>query len=201
MAEASKLVALVFEEAGEITVQPGSAVGAGSAALMDAHPEDAEAALKEIAARAKGAGVELKDAVIAYKASDGRIKIRQAKDLTVGKGAGRGGLLGLLVGLIFGGPLVGALLGLGIGAIVGRRVDHGLDDGFIRDLGKSLQPRHSLLLLLIDQDLTPEGMAYLRSFNSELYITDMTTEGEDAVGRAAQDEAIAQAIEAEFAEN
>jgi uncharacterized membrane protein len=201
MGNDSKLVALVFQETSEFTVQPGFFVGGGGqVAAADAQPNNAEAALKEIEKRAKEAGVELKDAVIAFKASDGRIKIRQAKDLTVGKGAGRGGLLGLLVGLVLGGPLVGALLGLGIGAIVGRRVDHGLDDEFIKRLGKSLKPKDSVLLLLIDQELSPEGKAYLESFNAELHITDFSAEAEEAMSKAAEDEAIARALKAEFAE-
>jgi uncharacterized membrane protein len=167
--------------------------------MADAQPDHAEAALKEIERRAKEAGVELKDAVIAFKASDGRIKIKQTKDLTTGKGAGRGGILGLIVGLIFGGPLVGALLGLGIGAVWGRR-DHGLDNEFIKTIAKSLKPKDSVLLLLIDQELKPEGIAYLESFNAELHITDFSAEAEEAVSKAAEDEAIAEAVEAEFAE-
>lgn len=200
MSNDSKLVALVFTEVGQLAARQGSAVSEqGTGALIDVQPDNAIDALKEIKARAKEAGVELKDAVIAFKASDGRVKIKQTKDLTVGKGAGRGGLLGLVVGLIFGGPLVGALLGLGIGAIVGRR-DHGLDDDFIRGLGKSLKPGDSVLLLLIDQELKPEGVAYLESFNAELHITNFDAQAEEAVSRAAEDEAIAGAVEAEFAE-
>lgn len=201
MSKDSKLVALVFTEAGQLAARQGSVASeTGAGALIDVQPDSALDALKEIQNRAKEAGVELKDAVVAFKASDGRVKIKQTKDLTTGKGAGRGGLLGLVVGLIFGGPLVGALLGLGIGAIVGRR-DHGLDDGFIRGLGKSLKPGDSVLLLLIDQELKPDGVAYLESFNAELHITDFDAESEKAVGKAAEDEAIAGAVEAEFAED
>ena len=44
MGNDSKLVALVFTEAGELTVAPGSAVVAGSAAVTDVYPTNAEAA-------------------------------------------------------------------------------------------------------------------------------------------------------------
>ena len=196
----SKLVALVFTEVGQLAARQGSVASqTGAGVLIDVQPDNAVDALKEIQARAKDAGVELKDAVIAFKTSDGRVKIKQTKELTVSQGASRGGLLGLIVGLIFGGPLVGALLGLGIGAIIGRR-DHGLDDDFIRGLGKSLKPGDSVLLLLIDQELKPEGVAYLESFNATLHITDFDAESEQAVSRAAKNEAIAGAVEAEFAE-
>ena len=198
MSKSGRLVALVFEETDQVTVyrQP-TAEGAGPA-FRDPDPRQAAAALEEIQKKAKEAGVELKDAVIAFKSGDGRIKIKQTKDLTTGKGAGRGGFWGLLVGLIFGGPLLGALLGLGLGAIIGRRVDHGLDDEFIRKVGKALKPTNSALLLLIDKELTKEGIAYLESFNAELYMTDISEEAEEAVSKAGEDEAIAQAVEAEF---
>jgi hypothetical protein len=66
-------------------------------------------------------------------------------------------------------------------------------------VGKSLKPKDSVLLLLIDQELRPEGVAYLESFNAELHISDFSAEAEEAVGKAAKDEAIAGAVEAEFA--
>jgi uncharacterized membrane protein len=201
MNKTGKLVALVFEETDLDAVRSlpmEQEVGVG-VAVQDPVPHQASAALEEIQKKAKEAGVELKDAVITFKRRSGRIKIVQTKDLTAGKGAGRGGFWGLLVGLIFGGPLLGALVGLGLGAIIGRRVDHGLDDEFIRKVGKSLKATNSALLLLIDKELTEEGIAYLESFNAELYITDISEEAEEAVSKAAEDEAIAQAVEAEFA--
>ena len=199
MAEARKLVALIFEESSDIALQAASpAAEGGGGVLMDAHPQQALAALKEIEKKAEDADLALLDAVIAFRTKDGRVKIEQTKDMTAGKGAGRGGLLGLLVGLIFGGPLLGALFGLGLGALLGGRVDHGLDDEFIRDVGKSLRAGNSALLLLIDRDLKEEGMAYLKSFNARLFVTGMSQETEEAVTKAAEHDAIAQAIDAQF---
>lgn len=71
------------------------------------------AALQEIQKKAKEADFELKDAVIALKTRDCRIKIKQGQDLTTGKAAGRGGVLGLVVGLVLSGPILGAPAGLG----------------------------------------------------------------------------------------
>ena len=142
--------------------------------------------------------VALNDAVIAFKTADRRVKVQETKDLTTGKGAGRGTLMGFLVGLIFGGPLIGALGGLAIGALVGKRTDRGLDDDFVKMVSKKLEPGKSALLLLIDREPSPEGMSYLHSFNAELFVTDMSREAEAAASQAAEDEAIVQAIQAEF---
>ena len=198
MSEAGKLVALIFKETADGGVIASRLQQGEGVAVSDPDPHKAIAALEEIRQRAKEAGVELKDAVIAFRRRDGRIKIQQTRDLTTGKGAGRGGLLGLLVGLVFGGPLLGALLGLGIGALIGKRTDHGLDDEFIGNVSQSLKPTDSALLLLIDQELTQAGMEYLRSFDAELYVTDISEEAHAAVSRVAEDKAISQAEDAEF---
>lgn len=198
MSEAGQLVVLIFQETADGGVIASPLQQGVGVAVSDPDPHNAVAALEEIRQRAKEARVELKDAVIALKRRDGRIKIRQTKDLTTGKGAGRGGLLGFLVGIVFGGPLLGALLGLGIGALIGKRTDHGLDDEFIGKVGKALKPTDSALLLLIAQELTKEGMDYLRSFNAELYVTDISAETHAAVSKVAEDEAIARAVDAEF---
>ena len=198
MSRIKELVVLIFDETAQSAVYEERMQSGSGVAVRDPDPHNAVAALEEIQKRAEQAGVGLEDAVIAFKKRDGRIKIKQTSGLTTGKGAGRGGFLGLLVGLVFGGPLLGALLGLGLGAILGRRADHGLDDEFIRKVSKSLKPTNSALLLLLDTELTEEGTAYLQSFNAELHTTELSEHTAQAVSQAAEDEAIAQAVETEF---
>ena len=198
MGETNKLVALIFQEGARVGVYQQAAEQGQGVAVTIAEPHLAAAALDEIEKRAKDAGVEIKDAVIAFKTDEGRIKIRQTKDMTTGKGARRGGFWGLVVGLVLGGPLFGALAGLGLGAIAGRRIDHGLDDEFIRQVSRSLKPRTSALLVLIDEEHAEGAIAYLKSFNAEMHVADISKEAEEAIDEAAENETIAQAVEAEF---
>ena len=198
MSETNKLVALIFQEAARTGVYDQRAEQGQGVAIAIAEPYLAQAALDEIEKKAKEAGVEIKDAVIAFKTDEGRIKIRQTKDMTTGKGSRRGGFWGLVVGLILGGPLFGVLAGLGLGAIAGRRIDHGLDDEFISQVSRSLKPRTSALLVLIDQEHAERAIAYLKSFDAEMHVADISKEAEEAIDEVAGDEAIAQAVEAEF---
>jgi uncharacterized membrane protein len=198
VSEMNKSVALIFQEAGQGGVYEQRAVQGQGVAVDIAEPYLAMAALDEIEKKAKAAGVDVKDAVIAFKTGEGRIKIRQTKDMTSGKGARRGGFWGLLVGLILGGPLLGALAGLGLGAIAGRRIDHGLDDDFVSQVSRSLKPSTSALLVLIDQEHAEKAPAYLKSFDVEMHVADMSQETEEALGQAAEDEAVAEAVQAEF---
>lgn len=198
MGETNKLVALIFKEAARVGLYQAEAERGQGAAVTIADPHLAMAALDEIEKKAKEAGVEIKDAVIAFKTGEGRIKIRQTKDMTTGKGARRGGFWGLVVGFVLGGPVLGVLAGLGLGAIAGRRIDHGLDDEFISKVSKSLKPGTSALLVLIDEEHAEGAIAYLKSFNAEMHVSDISKEAEEAIDEVAGDEAIAQAVEAEF---
>ena len=64
--------------------------------------------------------VSLDDAVIAVKKPDGKVKLHQMYNLTLG-GAVSGGLWGTLIGLIFLNPLLGLVMGAGAGAVAQRR--------------------------------------------------------------------------------
>lgn len=198
MTEKSTLVALVFAEERKAGTYTSAHDAANVGTVQDVYPVKAEAALKEIDRTAKAAGVDLKDTVLAFRTPDNRVKVRQIKDLTTGKGAGRGTLMGFLVGLLFGGPLIGALGGLAIGAIIGKRTDRGLDDDFVSNVSHKLRPGSSVLLLLIDRELTKEGIDYLQSFGAEFHMTDMSREAEDAASQAAEDEAISAAMQEEI---
>ena len=201
MSGTSRLVALIFEEEVRkvqslpLSAQQGTEVGQ---VVVGESPDKALAGWREIRQKAKDADVELEDAVLIYKTTDGQTEIRQFKELTGGKGAARGAFWGLLAGLIFGGPVAGVLWGLGIGAVYGKAVDHGIDNKFLRDAGRALRPAHSAILMLI-QDQDYEGaMAYLKTFDARIYESEFSQEAEKATQKAAENPEIARAVEAEF---
>ena len=84
--------------------------------------------------------IDLEDAVVAVKQSDGKIKLNQAYNLTAA-GAIGGSFWGALVGLIFLNPLFGAAVGAGAGAISGALSDVGINDNFMKDLAGAQQVR------------------------------------------------------------
>lgn len=197
-----KLVALTFEELNENRAAWESVHGSwapetGELPIGD-EPEQAGSILKYIEKKAKEAGVKLEDAVVVYKTKSGDVKIKQTKDITLGKGAGRGAFWGLLIGLLFGGPLGGVLWGLGIGAIYGRVVDHGVDDKFIQDVGDALKPSTSALLILIREEDYDDALAYLKTFDAKIYEAELGEEAEEAVVKAAENPEIAKAVDVEF---
>lgn len=98
--------------------------------------------------------ITLDDAVVVRSNADGKVKLDQALNLT-GAGAASGALWGSLIGLLFFAPLLGAAVGAAGGALGGSMTDYGIDDQFMKDLGRQLQPNTSALFLLV-RDVTPD---------------------------------------------
>jgi uncharacterized membrane protein len=203
----SVLIALIFDEEGEVVVEAmrdpvatpsGAVVGFPAGSVVEEDPEIAKGVLKNILAKAKEADVKLEDAVILHRAANGQVKIKQTKEVTAGKGAKRGAFWGLLAGLLLGGPIGGLLWGLGIGAVYGAVSDHGIDDKFLKGVSKGLTRKKSAVLILVKDEDAERAVAYLRTFDADMHVTDLSKETEEAADKAAENEEIAQAVEAEF---
>lgn len=104
--------------------------------------------------------IELEDAVIAVKDEQGRVKLNQLMNLTAA-GALSGAFWGTLVGLIFMMPLVGTAIGAASGALGGALGDVGINDDFMKDAAKALNPGGAGLFLLIRRMTTDKVLADL----------------------------------------
>ena len=121
--------------------------------------------------------VTLDDAAVVVRQSDGKVKVKQAVSL-VGSGALGGAFWGMLVGLLFWMPWAGLAVGALSGALAGALSDHGMDDGFIREVGNTIQPGHSALFLLIREATPDKLMDELRQFNGRILQTSLSKEAE-----------------------
>src|SRR5262249_15607158 len=92
--------------------------------------------------------IELGDAVIAVKDTDGRIKLNQLLSTTAA-GAVSWSFLGSLIGLIFFLALVGAAVGAASGAIGGALTDVGINDRWMKEVAAAIEPGTAALFLLI----------------------------------------------------
>jgi uncharacterized membrane protein len=105
--------------------------------------------------RALGALGDLKsdvhDSVIVTRSEDGRVDLRQTRQVAAGEGVVAGGTIGFVVGMLLGGPVGGALVGMLGGGVWGAR-DTGVPDARLRELGESLAPEGALLCALVKAD-------------------------------------------------
>jgi uncharacterized membrane protein len=148
-------------------------------------PNEADRALTELARLQKEYLIDLEDAVVAIRAPDGKLRLKQSIDL-VGVGAASGGLWGAmwgsLVGLLFLNPLLGlatgAALGAGAGALSGKLADYGIDDDFIRSIGETLQPNTSALFVLLRKVQPDKVLDELKRFRGRVLRSSLSPEQE-----------------------
>lgn len=168
---------------------------------------DADHVLIELGRLRREHLIDLEDAVVAVRDPDGKIHIKQSISVArdqASRGGLSGALWGTLIGLLFLNPLagmaIGGAVGAGAGALSGKLVDYGIDDQFIRDIGKTLEPNSSALFLLIRKvqpdkvlnelskygghvlrsSLSPEQESKLQSALSQLGRAESASEGSEA---------------------
>lgn len=107
--------------------------------------------------------IEMEDIVIAHRNNDGKVKLDQWIDV-ITRGAVDGGFLGMLVGILFLNPLVGAAIGAGAGALGGSTNDPGIDDDFMKSVGKTLKPGTSALFVLLRKTAPDKLLEALKEF-------------------------------------
>ncbi len=127
--------------------------------------------------------VDLEDAVIAVRKPNGKIKLLQLHNLT-GAGAVSGGFWGLLIGLLFLNPLLGAAVGAGAGAVSGALADVGIDDEFMKNLGKNLKPGGSMLFILFRSITMDKALQELEGTGGTIIQTSLSHEDEARLRKA-----------------
>ena len=108
----------------------------------------AEEVRKKLLAMQKEYLIELGDAVIAVKDSNGNIKLNQLINTTAA-GAATGAFWGTLIGLIFLMPLAGAALGAASGTLSGYLTDVGINDKWMKETAAAVQPGTAALFALV----------------------------------------------------
>jgi uncharacterized membrane protein len=154
-------------------------------------PNRADDVLNELRTLQREYLIDLEDAVVAVRRPDGKIQLKQSVNL-VGMSAASGGLWGALwgslVGLLFLNPLVGfavgTMVGAGTGALAGALSDYGIDDDFIRELAKSLNPNNSAIFILVRKMQPEKVLSDLSRFRGRVLRTSLSPEQETALQAA-----------------
>ena len=111
---------------------------------------DAFALRQELGAAQKEYLLKLEDAVVVTRPTEGEYQLHQALNLT-GAGALTGTFWGGLIGLLFLMPVAGAAIGAAAGGLAGSATDYGINDDFIRQIGKTV-PVGSGAVFILAQD-------------------------------------------------
>lgn len=146
----------------------------------------AQELLLAFARLAKQNAIDIEDAAMVTKDADGKISLRQTRDVMTGRGAASGGWVGALVGIIGGplGMLAGGALGAAAGGLFAKLRDVGIDDDHMKEMGEQLdRDSAALFVLLNDYDVTAVAME-LRRFDGALF----TSTADEAITQRFRDE-------------
>lgn len=140
-------------------------------ALRFDHALKAQECLLAMLRLAGAEAVAIEDAAIIDKDDNGRIRLRQSKDINPGQGASAGGLYGSLIGIIGGpiGMIAGGALGAAAGGLWGKLRDIGIDDDHMKEMGERINPGENLLFLLLDRIDQAAFTREMRRFDGSLF--------------------------------
>jgi uncharacterized membrane protein len=129
--------------------------------------------------------LELEDACVIVRDADGKLHIKQSVNLvalSASRGASFGILMGTLVGILFMNPLAGllagGLVGAGSGALQGRLMDYGINDEFIKSLGKTIAPNSSAIFLLVRKKVEDKVLPRLSHYEAQVLRTSLSDDQE-----------------------
>lgn len=139
--------------------------------------------------------IELDDAAVVVKDAKGKIKLKQAVNLT-GAGAASGGFWGLLIGILFFAPLLGAAVGAASGALAGALSDVGVDDNFMRELGETMTPSTSALFVLVRKVTPDKVLEEVSKFGGKVLRTSLSKDEEAQLQEVLDRHSLTQTTEA-----
>ncbi|MGD9406253.1 MAG: DUF1269 domain-containing protein [Anaerolineae bacterium] len=116
--------------------------------------EDAGQALEHIDQFRKKGTLKILNAAVLVKDADGKVIVKDTRDIGPKKGRLLGAVTGGLIGLVGGpaGAVVGALAGAGAGGMAGKHVDFGFSDKFLAGLQEHLRPDTSALIVVVEHE-------------------------------------------------
>jgi len=130
--------------------------------------------------------IDLEDACIVVHTEAGKVQVKQAVNLTTlgaASGASTGMLIGALAGLLILNPLagmaVGGIAGAGFGALSGSMSDYGINDDFIKSLGKTIPKGSSALFLLIRRSTPDKVLPEIEPYRPRVIKTSLSREQEE----------------------
>ena len=102
----------------------------------------------------------------------------------VGAGATWGMFWGFLFGLLFFIPVFGMVFGAGFGALSGSLADYGINDEFIKDIGKHIPNGSSAFFVLIRKSTPDKVLPEIQQYNPRVLKTSLSNKQEEQLRAA-----------------
>ena len=124
--------------------------------------------------------IEMEDIVVVTREENDKVKLHQPVNLTAAGAAG-GSFWGLLIGMVFLNPLLGVAVGAGAGALSGKLTDIGINDDFMKELGKGLPEGGAAVFVLVRKATADKVLDRLQAFRGKGKVlqTSLTKDSEE----------------------
>ena len=124
--------------------------------------------------------IEMEDIVVVTREENDKVKLHQPVNLTAAGAAG-GSFWGLLIGMVFLNPLLGVAVGAGAGALSGKLTDIGINDDFMKELGKGLPKGGAAVFVLVRKATADKVLDRLEAFRGKGKVlqTSLTKDSEE----------------------
>lgn len=127
--------------------------------------EQGETILNMIQKMKKAETIKIADAALVTKTADGKLEVKETKELTGRKGARRGAVILGTFGLIFPPSFIASVLvGGGLGALAGKLRDTGIKTDELERFAQGLEPGHVAVLVLSHSDSVPKVKNALQGY-------------------------------------
>jgi uncharacterized membrane protein len=134
-------------------------------ASYGSEPEAGEA-LKAFQSAHRDGAIDLIDAAVIVHTADGKVKFEETADPSGKKWAKRGAIAGGIVGLIFPPSIIAsAVVAGGAGGIWGKVRDKGFKDADLKEIGESLPPGSSAIIVIAEDRMVAQLERGLEGYN------------------------------------
>jgi len=127
--------------------------------------------------------LNLVDAVEIVRRADGKIKVKNIRNLT-GIGAMGGAFWGLIFGLLFFVPLFGVAVGAVSGAIAGHFTHFGVSKDFLKQVEDSVKPGASALAIIAANVTVDKAVQALSTLHPKVIRSSLSSEQEAKLDEA-----------------
>lgn len=127
--------------------------------------------------------LNLVDAVEVVRHADGKVKVKNIRNLT-GIGAMGGGFWGLLFGILFFAPALGVAVGAVSGAIAGHFAQFGVSKGFLKQVEDSVNSGTSALAIMASNVAVDKTVQALSPLHPKVIRSSLSTEQEAKLNEA-----------------
>lgn len=112
--------------------------------------------------------IDLHNAALITRDAAGKIAIHETNDFPTRQGMAGGALLGGVIGLLRGRLVGDTLLGAGAGYLASRVLDLGFSDAFLKEIGDTLTPDSSALVLAIQFERLDDALRVLDQYHGHI---------------------------------